>query len=379
MKIAMVATGSLPIPPQKYGGTEWVIYHLSRGLAEKGNKVDLITSGDSKHEPSYNLISMTDKSYWLDPDLHRNEKLIQIKTFIYIADTIKYLLSNQYDIIHVHDRYFLIFSEIFKHRGAVIMTHHTRLNTLSWQIALKHVVNASNISISNNQRKDAPDISFFETIYHGVDLNDFTYSETLYKEPDAGYLFFMARFTPEKGPIDAAKAAIKTGKKILFGGVVDNENIAFFEDFKPLIDNSIVHWIGEISSIEERSSYLSKARALIIPIQWEEPFGLMFIEAMACGTPVVAFAHGSVPEVIKDGETGFIVNSSDDDIRGDWIIKKTGIEGLCEAIERIYNMPADQYLQMRRNCRKHVEDNFTVERMVDEYEKVYQKIIANQK
>lgn len=103
------------------------------------------------------------------------------------------------------------------------------------------------------------------------------------------------------------------------------------------------------------------------------------IEAMACGTPVVAYARGSVPEVIKDGETGFIVNPSDTDIRGNWIIKKTGIEGLCEAVERIYSMPEDQYRQMRRNCRAHVEKNFTVERMVDEYEKVYKEILLSKK
>jgi len=102
------------------------------------------------------------------------------------------------------------------------------------------------------------------------------------------------------------------------------------------------------------------------------------IEAMACGTPVVAYARGSVPEVIKDGETGFIVNSSEEDKRGDWIVKKTGIEGLCEAVEKIYAMPKNQYIEMRKNCRKHVENNFTVEKMVNNYEKVYREIIDKQ-
>ena len=101
------------------------------------------------------------------------------------------------------------------------------------------------------------------------------------------------------------------------------------------------------------------------------------IEAMATGTPVVAFARGSVPEIVKDSETGFIVNSSDSDIRGNWIVKKTGIAGLCEAVERMYAMPTEQYQQMRRNCRAHVEAHFTVEKMVDSYEQVYQKILAN--
>jgi glycosyltransferase involved in cell wall biosynthesis len=123
------------------------------------------------------------------------------------------------------------------------------------------------------------------------------------------------------------------------------------------------------------NSFLGSGKLFIFPTRWEEPFGLVLVEAMACGTLVVTFACGSVPEVIKDGETGFIVNSSEEDKRGDWIVKKTGIEGLCEAVERIYSMPEEQYRQMRRACQAHVENNFTVEKMVDEYEKIHKQIL----
>jgi glycosyltransferase involved in cell wall biosynthesis len=115
---------------------------------------------------------------------------------------------------------------------------------------------------------------------------------------------------------------------------------------------------------------------MLAPLTWEEPFGLTLIESMACGTPVIAFARGSVPEIIEDGKTGYIVNSSEDDKRGDFVIKKTGIEGLCEAVERIYDMSEEGYRQMRKNCRAHVENNFTVERMVDQYEALYKEILA---
>lgn len=107
-------------------------------------------------------------------------------------------------------------------------------------------------------------------------------------------------------------------------------------------------------------------------------FGLVMIGVMSCGTPVVAYARGSVPEVIKDGETGFIVNPSDEDKRGDWIIKKTGIEGLVEAVKRIYSMPENQYQQLRKNCRRHIENNFTAERMINDYVQVYQEILHSQ-
>jgi glycosyltransferase involved in cell wall biosynthesis len=112
---------------------------------------------------------------------------------------------------------------------------------------------------------------------------------------------------------------------------------------------------------------------------WEEPFGLVFVETMASGTPIIAFARGAVPEVIVDGVTGFIINPSDEDIRGKWIIKKTGLDGLCEAVERIYSLSKDDYGKMREACRAHVENNFTMERMVKEYESVYSKLISEQK
>jgi glycosyltransferase involved in cell wall biosynthesis len=124
------------------------------------------------------------------------------------------------------------------------------------------------------------------------------------------------------------------------------------------------------------SAFYGGSRLTLFPIQWEEPFGLVMTESMATGTPVIAFARGSVPEVMKDGETGFIINPSDNDIRGNWLIKKTGVEGLIEAINKIYDMPANEYLKMRKNCRKHVEQKFSMEKMVDSYEDVYKKILG---
>lgn len=122
---------------------------------------------------------------------------------------------------------------------------------------------------------------------------------------------------------------------------------------------------------------MGRAKCVLFPIKWEEPFGMVMIEAMACGTPVIAYARGSVPEVIKDGVTGLIVNQNEAEKRGNWIIKKTGIDGLCEAIEKIYGLSPAAYLKMRQNCRKQVEDNFSAEKMVVRYEGVYSEILTS--
>jgi len=178
---------------------------------------------------------------------------------------------------------------------------------------------------------------------------------------------------------DAIEVAHRLRRKLVIGARVDKESESNFNYYKTQIEHKLqqtpVVNHGEMTS-EKRNELIASSRCFIFPIKWEEPFGLVMIESMASGTPVIAYARGSTPEVIKDGETGFLVNSSEEDIRGDWIIKKTAIEGLCEAVEKIYAMPEEEYKAMRRNCRAHVEKNFTVERMVDEYETVYQQIIA---
>jgi len=194
-------------------------------------------------------------------------------------------------------------------------------------------------------------------------------------------MVFTSRLKKIKGVEEAINVALKTKRRLkLSGDIRGSEKEYFYHTIKPLIDKSqglvkFLHFVNH-SMIPY---FFASGKLFIFPIQWEEPFGLVMIEAMATGTPVVAFARGSVPEVIKDGETGFIVNPSDDDIRGNFIIKKTGIEGLCEAVEKIYSMPEDQYRKMRKACREHVEKNFTVEKMVDAYEKVYEEIISQRK
>ena len=214
-----------------------------------------------------------------------------------------------------------------------------------------------------------------EVIYNGINIGDYINLQ----HADREHIIWIGRISPRtpKGLKEAIEVSGKTGKPLLFSGFVSDQ--AYFDkEIEPNITDQITQ-VPIFTSTHEKNLFYSSAAAALFPIMWEEPFGLVFIEAMAAGTPVIAFARGAVPEIVVDGVTGFIVNSSDDDKRGDWIIKKTGIDGLCEAIEKIYAMSGDEYLEMRKACRRHVEKKFTSERMVREYESVYKKVLENSK
>jgi glycosyltransferase involved in cell wall biosynthesis len=208
---------------------------------------------------------------------------------------------------------------------------------------------ANYVSISKNQRKPMPNLNFTGNVYNGIEVNKFPFSEKV-----GNYLAFLGRMSPEKGPLQAIEVAKMAGLKLKMAAKVDVVDKDFFEGIiKPLIDNKQIEFIGEIGH-KEKAEFLNNALALLAPIQWEEPFGLYFIEAMACGTPVISFNRGSVPEIIENGKTGFIVNSTKE--------MASAIKDL-DKINRI-------------DCRKHVEGHFTVEKMAEGYINVYKKILG---
>ncbi|GIW64736.1 MAG: glycosyl transferase [Patescibacteria group bacterium] len=373
MKIALISPIEETVPPKFYGGIEWIIFYLAKFLSKKNHQVYLFTVKDSPKLGEYNIIPIYSHSIRNIEPYKSNLKIRESAKFISLFATYKIILENNFDIIHNHAGWrFLLFQEILNKK--IITTLHGPLSISYQNIVFEKYKDSFYISISNNQRKDLPQLNFIKTIYNGIDINDFPFQE----KPNSDRMLFFARFSPEKGADLAIKTAIITKRKLTIGAKIDSSDLEYYQKNKSLLENENIKFEGEVDK-NQKSYYYQNAKLLIAPICWEEPFGLMFTESMACGTPVVAFARGSVPEVIKDGETGFIVNSSNDDIRGNWIIKKTGIEGLCEAVERIYSMPEEKYREMRRACRAHVEKHFTVERMVDEYEKVYQEILNSKR
>ena len=207
-------------------------------------------------------------------------------------------------------------------------------------------------------------------IQHGIDLN------RLRGNQEGGdHMVWMSRIDyphRDKGASEAMFVGNRLKRRLHLTGFVEHGSRTYFEEtLKPLETQYVRLEEQNAGAPVDKSATLGSARLFLFPTQWEESFGLVMLEAMACGTPVVAYARGAVPEIVADGETGFVVNASDADIRGDFTVKKTGRDGLCEAVERIYAMKPDEYRQMRLNCRAHVEKYFTVSRMVDEYERLY--------
>lgn len=232
------------------------------------------------------------------------------------------------------------------------------------------------VSISNAQRRSSLKLNFVATVYHGLKTAEFPFQNN-----PSDYLLFMGRPLPEKGLHFAIQAALATNMKLEIGTHfpgIEKEMPYFKKEIEPYLTNPLFGEPGIVAGKDKMLLY-KQARALLFPIQWEEPFGMVMIEAMAAGTPVIAYNRGSVPEIVKDGVTGFIIDPPEADHRtqnpehndqsGSWIIKKRGIAGLVEAIQRLGEID-------RAACHRHVEENFTVEKMVEGYENIYRKILA---
>lgn len=381
MRIGIMISPSHAIPPQeKIILAPWMVVHyLTEGLVATGrHQVYLFAAAGSQtnaHLYDFDIQPTGRMKANVRDEVYRERRRIDEKNLF--ENMVKIAQREHIDIIHLHQAANMtpLIGAAPKILPFVITLHDPlagrRLDAVN---ELNTCGNCSFVSISNAQRNNLS-IRFAGTVYNGILTREF-----LYNEYGGEYLLIAGRITPEKGTAQAIQAATAMGKKLFVVGepIVDTEKTRsyWYDMVRPSIDGKKIGYIGFIEKNNLRTLY-QKAKALLVPIEWEEPFGLTMIESMACGTPIIAYGRGSVPEVIRDGTTGFIVNASDTDIRGDWIVKKTGLEGIKEAIEKIYAMSVDQYQSMRLACRARVEKLFTVERMVENYEKVYEKILTH--
>jgi len=359
MKIVQIAPFEETVPPKKYGGVELVIYNIVQELVKKGHQVYLIGPGGSQTRAKlFSVFPKALRTYTEAQDMKIRDSL----KFIGVGKILEHLKNIDADVIHNHLGWRLLpFSPIIK--MPIVTTLHGPLGIDYQKLVYGRFKKNNYVSISKNQRKPFPGLNYVGNVYNGIDLKKFPFSE---KTED--YLAFLGRMSPEKGPVEAIKSARKSGFKLKMAAKVDVVDKNFFETkVNPLIDNKQIVFLGEINH-ERKVKLLKNAKALICPIQWREPFGLFFVEAMACGTPVIAFNRGSVPEIIKDKETGLIVAPFNK--KG-----KPNIEGFVKAINKIYQMSETEYKKMRHNCRKHVEKNFSLEKMTSEYEKIYYRIL----
>ncbi len=352
MKIAILSTPYIAVPPVGYGGIELVVHNLTEKLVEKGHQVLLFATGDSltKAKLAYyypkavgNNLEVKNNSLIIVPHLHAFFKLIE---------------KEDIDIIHNNCQYEAMFFCDLQKKPFIHTLHGafyknlkspSGLNELKRKI-LKMFKHHPFISISNNQRIGLPDLNYIKTIYNGINIEKFHLGDG-----KGNYLAYLGRITPNKGVEVAIKIAKKLNIPLKIAAFVDKGDMDYFKNIILPQVNKNIEFLGEIKSEKEKSEFFGRAKAFIFPIQWHEPFGLVMIEAMACGTPVIAFNKGSVPEVVVNNKTGFIVESE---------------EEMIEAIKKIDSID-------RQECRKHVEKNFTVEKMVNDYLEAYKIVINN--
>lgn len=385
MRIAIVAPSvymSEKTYPERIFAPRIVALQLVEGLADRGHDVTLFSAPDIKTKAKLiaGAVDILKGDLLRDKYLNR-ELLIEYKLQsgtecrdFYTLDLIGKALQGdkkeKFDIIQTDDPFFHPFVELSD--SAVIFTFHDPLprpQSLDFWF-LNRYKQHNFISISMAQRRGEPALNFAGNVYHGIDSDIYTPSFEKGK-----YLAYFGRLLVQKGADIAIKAAKETEEVLKIASDKTHFNTNFVKkNILPFIDGKNVQHVGYMITQKEKNAFLSNAKAMLFPIRWDEAFGLVMIESMACGTPVIAYNRGSVSEIVRDGLTGFIIDPDNEDRpgKGGWVIKKQGIEGLVEAIQRIGEID-------RKACRKHVEDNFTVEKMVDGYEKVYKEVLRAKK
>ncbi|MEP9347478.1 glycosyltransferase family 4 protein [Xanthobacter sp. KR7-225] len=342
MRIAQIAPLIESVPPRRYGGTERIVSYLTEELVRAGHDVTLFASGDSL--TAADLAPMCEMGLRLspvavDPVLHHLIMLEEVRR-----------RADEFDVIHLHVD-LLQFSVLREHRGRCLTTLHGRLDLPAAHRLYATYDDFPLVSISDHQRLPMPPVNWAGTVLHGLPADLLPFSPH-----PAGYLAFLGRISPEKRPDRAIAMAAKAGRRLKIAAKVDAADEPYWQGvIKPLVEASPnVEFIGEIDE-RQKAAFLGGADALLFPIDWPEPFGLVMIEAMSCGTPVIAFPCGSVPEVLQDGVTGYLVTSVE------------------EGAARV----ADIARLDRARIRRIFERRFSAERMARDYVALYERIAAS--
>ncbi len=340
MRIAQVAPLYESVPPKYYGGTERVVSYLTEELTRLGHEVTLFASGDSV--TSARLVAACRRSLRLDKHC-----VDQMAHHLLMLEHV-FQRANEFDVVHFHVDY-LHFPLSRRQQFPQVTTLHGRLDIADIAPLHREFREMPLVSISDAQRDPLPWANWQATVYHGLPENLYRF-----RSKSENYLAFLGRISPEKRVDRAIEIAKRLGLPLKIAAKVDLVDKDYFDGVvAPLLRDPLVQFIGEIGE-GEKDEFLGNAHALLFPINWPEPFGLVMIEAMACGTPVIAYRHGSVPEVIEEGKTGFVV---------------TDLEDAVQAARRIPELD-------RKHCRDVFEQRFTAGRMAANYLQVYERLIS---
>lgn len=337
MRIAQVVPLQVAVPPRAYGGTERVVHNLTEALVRLGHDVTLYASGDS--QTSARLVPFIDRAINFDRDTDAAAFHIAMLKDVYAH-------AAEYDVIHSHLDY-LTFPFIASTSTPTVLTLHGRLDRPEYRCVYGAYPHLNYVSISDSQRRDVPDINWVDTVHHGVDVQAFDFY------PDPGdYLCFVGRIAQEKRPDRAIEIAKRAGIPLKIAAKVDPKDEDYFHAcIEPLLDHPLVEFLGELDEPHKRE-LMGKALALVLPIDWPEPFGMVFIESLACGTPVLTCPRGSVPELLRDGVTGYI---------------RDNVRDLAACALQLHRIS-------RERCRAYAQRRFDTRRMALEYVNVYSQV-----
>ena len=341
MRIAQVAPLFESVPPRLYGGTERVVSYLTEELVRQGHEVTLFASGDSV--TSAKLVPGCERALWRDPECRET-----LPHHVRMLDQV-FRAASQFDIIHFHGDY-IHFPLLRYHRTPTVTTLHGMVRRHDLAPLFQAYPDVPLVSISNDQRAPLPHANWRATVYHGLPRALHTF------RADGGeYLLFIGRISPEKRLDRAIEIARRSGRKLKVAAKIYGEDRTYYQStIKPLLreSRSFVEFIGEVGG-RDKDELIGHAHALLFPIDWPEPFGLVMIESLACGTPVIAWRNGSVPEIIQPGRSGFIVDNMEDAV---------------EAVDHVARLS-------RADCRAAFEERFDAACMASNYERVYHRLV----
>jgi len=346
MRIAQVAPLFESVPPPRYGGTERVVSYLTEELVRRGHDVTLFASGNSRTRAT--LVPVVERASRFDTAAADGCWADAVRELDMVAAR-----ADDFDVIHCHVDYFA-FPVTRLLRTPAVHTLHGRLDLPHLQPLYRHFTDVPLVSISDAQRRplEACGVRWAGTVYHGQPMTRYPFGDG-----GGGYLAFLGRCSPEKQLDVAIEMARRVGITLKIAAKVDDKDRDYFNrTIAPLLDDPLIEFMGEIGD-EDKAAFLGAARAVLFPVDWPEPFGLVMVEAMACGTPVVTRPCGAAPEVVAHGRTGFVAES---------------LVELVEAVKRIDEID-------RAECRRHVEARFSVARMTDDYEAVYRGLQARRR